>query len=519
MSRGPFAFDWVLERAGRAPEAPCLGTPSAQVSYGQLADRVRAFAAALDGGGVRAGDRVLIALPNSPAAVVASLGAQWLGAAAVEVSREWGEAPLHQIASQTRARVAVVLGRDAAAWGRAAAVERFFAVHSGSLPQRMADAFGRPSRWLREDGTLESPPSGEAPAVRDESAAALIVYTSGSTGVPRGVIQTHRNVAANTAAICEYLELTELDRAMAILPLFYCYGKSVLQTHLRAGASVFFDHRFMYPRVVLEALGEQRCTGFAGVPLTFELIRRQVDLGALDLGALRYVTQAGGAMHPETVRWARGAFHPARLFVMYGQTEATARLSFLPPERAAEKEGSIGRGLRNVELKVVRENGEEAEAGEEGHLVARGDSVTPGYFEAPEESAQILRGGWLWTGDLARRDADGFLFLTGRAKEMLKLGGHRVSPVEIEQALGSHPEVVEAAVVGLPDEVGGEQACAVVVRRPESAVTDAELKRHCRDRLPAFKVPKAIAFAAELPRTPAGKVARPELKGFFRSEA
>jgi len=145
--------------------------------------------------------------------------------------------------------------------------------------------------------------------------------------------------------------------------------------------------------------------------------------------------------------------------------------------------------------------------------------VTPGYFEAPEESAQILRGGWLWTGDLARRDADGFLFLTGRAKEMLKLGGHRVSPVEIEQALGSHPEVVEAAVVGLPDEVGGEQACAVVVRRPESAVTDAELKRHCRERLPAFKVPKVIAFAAELPRTPAGKVARPELKGYFRSEA
>ncbi|HEY8210726.1 MAG TPA: class I adenylate-forming enzyme family protein [Myxococcaceae bacterium] len=519
MSRSPFAFDWVLERAERAPGAPCLGTPSDQVSYGQLADRVRAFASTLQGRGVRAGDRVLIALPNSPAAVVASLAAQWLGASAVEVSREWGEAALHQIATQARARVAVVLGRDAAAWGRASAVERFFAVHSAPIPERMAAAFGRPAEWLREDGTLESPPGAGPPAVREASAPALIVYTSGSTGAPRGVIQTHRNVAANTVAICEYLELTESDRAMAILPLFYCYGKSVLQTHLRAGGSVFFDHRFMYPRVVLEALGEQRCTGFAGVPLTFELIRRQIDPGALDLRSLRYVTQAGGAMHPETVRWARHAFRPARLFVMYGQTEATARLSYLPPERAEDKEGSIGRGVRNVELKVVREDGGEAVVGEEGHLVARGESVTPGYFEAPEESAQVLRGGWLWTGDLARRDADGFLFLTGRAKEMLKLGGHRVSPVEIEQALGSHPEVAEAAVVGMPDEVGGERACAVVVRRPDGAVTDAELKRHCRERLPAFKVPKTIAFAAELPRTPAGKVARPELKGFFPSEA
>jgi acyl-coenzyme A synthetase/AMP-(fatty) acid ligase len=326
------------------------------------------------------------------------------------------------------------------------------------------------------------------------------------------VVQTHANIEANTRAIVQYLQVGPGDRALSILPLSYCYGKSILQTHLLAGGSVFFDHRFLYPRRVMEAIGEERCTSFAGVPLTFELLRQTLDLTALPLSTLRYITQAGGAMHPETIRWARRAFAPARLFVMYGQTEATARLSYLPPEMAVAKEGSVGRGLANVELRVVDDVGAELPPGEVGQLVARGPSVTPGYFRDPEATAEILRDGWLWTGDLARRDEDGFVYIAGRAREVLKLGGHRVSPVEIEQALGLHPDVAEAAVVGAPDPTGGEAAVGFVVVRAGRAPSEDELRRFCRGRLAHYKVPREIHFIEALPRTASGKVARLELQ-------
>jgi acyl-CoA synthetase (AMP-forming)/AMP-acid ligase II len=196
---------------------------------------------------------------------------------------------------------------------------------------------------------------------------------------------------------------------------------------------------------------------------------------------------------------------------MYGLTEATARLSYLPPEQAEAKAGSIGRGIPGVELRIVDEAGRERPRGEQGQLVARGRNITAGYLRAPEETAALLKDGWLWTGDLGYQDADGFIFLVGRAKEMLKIGGHRVSPLEIEQALQRHPDVLEAAVVGAPDPVGEQLAAAFVVRRPGAELSDADLKRHCRGLLAAFKVPKVVAFVDALPKSGAGQVLKNEL--------
>ncbi len=512
----PFAFDWVAEHAARRPQAPVLGSPGAGwIDYAALATSMTRFASLLADIGVHRGDFVLQALPSGPASVAATLGAQLLGACAVDVNRELGGPATDAVLAQTGARVALVQGRDVAAWAehaKAHRLARLVVVHPTPPPERMAAALADvPWIWIPEAGPGNEIPAWDRP-VRDAAAAALLVYTSGSTGVPRGVVQTHENVAANTGAICRYLELTAADRALSILPLFYCYGRSVLQTHLHVGGSVFFDHRFMYPRVVMEALDSEGCTGFAGVPLTFESLRRQVDVAGLGLRRLRYVTQAGGAMHPETVRWVREAFSPARLFVMYGQTEATARLSYLPPERAEEKAGSIGCGLDNVELRVVDDAGNEVAPGETGELVARGPSITQGYLGAPEESAAILRGGWLWTGDLARRDAEGFFYIVGRSREMLKLAGHRVSALEIEQVLAQHPAVREVAVVGVPDATAGEAAVAFVVRAADVQVDETELRRFCRELLPAFKVPRDVHFVDELPRTASGKVARSELQ-------
>jgi acyl-coenzyme A synthetase/AMP-(fatty) acid ligase len=259
-------------------------------------------------------------------------------------------------------------------------------------------------------------------------------------------------------------------------------------------------------------MAAEGCTGFAGVPLTFEIIRRQVDVGTIRFERLRYLTQAGGAMAPDTIAWARRAFQPARLFVMYGQTEATARLAYLPPERGEDKAGSFGIAIPGVELRVVDDEGRELPRGEAGHLVARGDNVTLGYLGEPEETAAILRDGWLWTGDLAARDADGFFFHQGRSKEILKIGGHRVSPAEIEHVIGGHPDVAEAAVIGEPHDLMGEVPCAFVVPRPGREPAEAELRLHCRERLAPYKVPVRFTLVEALPRNPSGKLLRAELK-------
>jgi long-chain acyl-CoA synthetase len=506
-----FVFDWVDEHGRSRPEAPAIGTPLGWITYGQLRERVFSLAALLSERGVAPGDRVVIALPNLPATVVASLAVQAIGAASVEVNRESGPEPIGAIVAETEARHAIGLGRDAALWAelhRRRPFDHLCLVHASTQTARMLEDIAEiPHVMLTEGGELSQSRRDFVPTVRRPEAIASIVYTSGSTGTPRGVIHTHRNIEANTRSIVSFLGLGPQDRAVSILPLFYCFGKSVLQTHLHVGGSVFFDHRFTFPRVVMDSMAEQRCTGFYGVPLTFELVKRQVDPRELTLPALRYVAQAGGAMHPDTIRWVRAAFAPAPLFVMYGQTEATARLSFLPPERAADKIGSIGRGIPGVELQVVDEAGSPVPAGEVGELCARGENVTPGYYRDERATAQILRDGWLRTGDLGYRDAEGFVYLTGRARQILKIGGHRVSAVEIEQALAAHPDVLETAVVGVGDPLGGEAAAAFVVLRSGASLTEGALRKYCRETLPAWKVPKGVVFVPALPRTGAGKVA------------
>ncbi|HTP30326.1 MAG TPA: AMP-binding protein, partial [Anaeromyxobacteraceae bacterium] len=385
-----FPPDWVVFHAERTPDAPALDTPQDRLTYGDLAERVRDMAGHLCDRGVTARDRVVVALANSPAAAITALAVQALGACAVEIDRGMGRAGFSAVLGQVRPRFAVVAAQDLAHWASAAdGVELDWAWVMGS-PRPGVSVPARGATTIRPDGTLAPEARGLRPSVRGErslEAPALVLFTSGSTGAPRGVVQTFRNLGANSRSIVEYLGLKSADRAMLILPFHYCYGRSVLQTHLLVGGSVFVDHRFMYPRVAMEAIGSEGCTGLAGVPLTFEILRREVDLSKIPMPRLRYVTQAGGPMRPETIRWTREVFAPARLFVMYGQTEATARLAYLPPERGEEKMGSIGIPIPGVVLKVVDDAGRELPVGEAGHLVARGDNVTLGYLEAPEDTA------------------------------------------------------------------------------------------------------------------------------------
>lgn len=528
----PFVHEWIRDHADARPGSPAIGTPDhGWTTYRELATAMSTAAAHLAEQGVEAGAIVILALPPSAVSVAIGYAVQSIGATLVEVDRNLAIDQLAAVVEHTGASVAIGQGRDSKTWLDVAALgglKTLCIVHPGEPPVRMVELLATIDWALLplDPHELASMPTGRppAPAVHDADDLALLVYTSGSTSEPRGVMQTHANIDANTRAIARYLGLTPNDRAMATLPLFYCYGRSVLQTHLLVGGSVWFDHRFMYPSVVLDELVEQGCTGFAGVPLTFENLRRAGDVAGRDLGSLRYVTQAGGAMRADTTEWVRSAFAPADLYVMYGQTEATARLAYVPPEHAEAKAGAAGIALDNVELRVVDDSGQPVAVDVEGHVVARGPSITAGYFRAPDATAEILRDGWLWTGDLGRIDTDGFLFITGRAKELLKLNGNRVSPAEIEELLAAHNGVEEAVVAGALDGSGAEHAIAFVVRSTDAGgdsgvdVTEDDLRRHCRGLAPAFKVPTRVRFVDSLPHTASGKVARSQLQELIKND-
>jgi long-chain acyl-CoA synthetase len=253
---------------------------------------------------------------------------------------------------------------------------------------------------------------------------------------------------------------------------------------------------------------DESITGFSGVPSTFALMLGRCDLREFDLRALRYITQAGGAMPRPLIERLRLQAPAAQLFVMYGQTEATARLSYLPPEELDARLGSVGIALPGVEIQVLDSSGAEVVAGQSGEICARGPNVMLGYWQDAAATAETIRGGWLHTGDLGHKDSDGFLYIDGRAVDMIKVGAFRVSPQEVEEVIAALPGVEEVGVTAIVDELLGHAIKAVIVPRAGAGLDMRSVKAHCRQQLAAYKVPKVVEFATILPRTSSGKIQR-----------
>jgi len=342
---------------------------------------------------------------------------------------------------------------------------------------------------------------------------ASIVYTSGSTGKPRGATLSHLNIVSNTRSIVQYLELTPQDRIMVILPFYYIYGKSLLNTHFFVGGSVVVDNRFLYPNVVLETMQAQGATGFSGVPSTFTILLNRSNIRQFKFPALRYLTQAGGGMPAAVQKEVSKVFEPARLFIMYGATEASARLSYLDPSELHRKWGSIGKGIPNVDLFIADQEGQRLPIGDQGEIVARGSNLMSGYWNHPEETAKVLRNGLYYTGDIGVMDEEGFIFVVGRSKDMIKIGGNRASAKEIEDAIYEHPDVADAAVIGVPDEILGEAPKAFIVLKDHKIHDEfrEQILNFLKSRLAGYKVPKLIEFRESLPKNESGKVQKLQL--------
>ena len=480
--------------AGRRPAAEALRHGTRTLDYGAFWRHAEGFAHALRENGLEPGDRVAIILPNRPEAAIA-LYAVWLaGGVAVPLNAQARE-------------------RDFSAWLQHCGARYLVCERGhGDVERALAARASGLRTWAL--GVDETLPVGTIRLARKDpepDALACILYTSGTTGAPKGVMLSHANLASNASAVIDYLGLTAQDRLLSVLPCYYAYGASALHTHLVVGASVVFAEPMLFPQQTLEALAASSATGFSGVPSTYALLCDHTDARMLDLSALRYLTQAGGAMPPALTRRVRELLPQAALYVMYGQTEATSRLTWLPPDRLMEKLGSVGIPIAGVEIRIAGDDGRALPAGSEGEVLVRGPNVMQGYWQAPRESALALRDGWLRTRDIGRLDDDGFLWLAGRSDDVIKTGAHRVHPQDIEDVIAEVPGVRESAVVGIGDEMLGQAIAAYVVAEGDMPLLEREIRGHCRKRMAPYKVPRSIHFIDALPRTASGKVRRAAL--------
>jgi long-chain acyl-CoA synthetase len=466
------------------------------LDYATLHDRVLDAATTLRDRGVMPGDRVALVLENSWQYVVSYLAALKAGSVVV---------PLNAAARE----------RDLLAWVAHAHVSLAISEPSQPAYAALQAAIGA-ARVMAVDEAVAKRVTriSEAQAFRPSvDTPAAILFTSGTTGNPKAILLSHGNLLWNAHDIIESLSLTPEDSVMAVLPFSYAYGGSVWLSHLVCGARVVIQRGFGFPQAVVETMVRERVTGFAGVPSTYALLLSRIRLEAHDLSALRYVTQAGGAMPPALTRKLLEALPGKQVYLMYGQSEATARLSCLPAHDCPDRIGSVGRPLRHVRIEIRDAAGGSCVAGQTGDIWVHGPNVMSHYWRDPVGTDQVLRDGWLKTGDVGHLDAEGYLYVTARRSDIIKVGAHRVSPQDIENVLAELADVSECAVVGVADKLLGEVIKAFIVRPEGSQLQEMQVRRHCLERLATHKVPKFVEFVPSLPRTASGKVRRAQLAG------
>jgi amino acid adenylation domain-containing protein len=493
--------------ASRLPDKVALVCGDRRVTYRELDREADRVAALLREHGVRRRARVLIQLANGVEAVVSVFAVLKAGAMFVMVNPSVKVDKLGFLLNNSRATAficdAARMGALEPLWDGTPHLRTIVAVgQDGASPS----ARGKGCASFRAE-----PPAGGRGAgsgAIDVDLAAL-VYTSGSTGQPKGVMLTHHNIVTAATTITAYLGNRESDVILNTLPLSFDYGLYQVLMAFKTGASLVLEPSFTYPRTVLETLVRERVTGFPIVP-TIAAILLQLDLREYDFSALRYISSTGASLPVEHIRELRRRLPHVSLYSMYGLTECK-RVSYLPPDQIDLRPDSVGKGMANQEVYIVDEHGHRLKSGV-GELVVRGSNVMKGYWELPEETDRVLKPGplpgerVLHSGDIFRMDEEGYLYFVGRKDDIIKTRGEKVSPKEVENVVHAMPGIADVVVLGVADAILGEAVKAVVALREGASVTAQDVLRHCSRRLEDFMVPKIVEFRGSLPRTPSGKV-------------
>lgn len=477
------------ERANREPAGPSLRDDRTELSNAAFLTRVQRAAAAMEARGISAGSVVALLLPNRVELIVALFAAWRRGAAVTPINPVLGDV---EVAYQLADSGAALLISDD--------------------PQRTV---GVPSMGLEEldsgwGGASTGAEGGGGPWEGAGEELALLIYTSGTTGQPKGVMLSHRNLDAMTDAFIEWFSLTEADHSLLVLPLFHANGIVLgTLTPLRAGGQVSITGRFSRDRFFAD-VERLRPSYFSAVPAIYALLSGVPEDVKPDTSSLRFAVCGAAPMPAEAILRFEERFG-VTIVEGYGLSETTTA-STINPLSGVRKPGTVGLPLPGQRVRLVDEQGVDVAQGEAGEVLISGPVVMAGYLGRPEETAKTVADGWLRTGDIGRFDEDGYLRIVDRIKDMIIRGGENIYPKEIENALYSHPDVVEAAVVGAPHPVYGEIPVAFVSRREGSQLGADELKHLCEAALAAYKRPASVTFLEALPKNPVGKIDKPSLR-------
>jgi long-chain acyl-CoA synthetase len=507
--------DFLRNSAVARPEKVALIKGDRRLTYAEIEAMSDRLAHALQDCGVRRGERVAIYLTNSPESVVSIFAISKADAVFVLINRMTKPDKLAAVLADCGA-VALITDARATAQGvtemLSARVDSVKTVIvCGDKSKTQANGHGR----VRDFSHLVSgSPALAAPSKNIDLDLACLIYTSGTTGESKGVMCDHSNVVFVTQAIVSYLKNSDRDIVMNVLPLAFSYGLYQLMAMFCAGGTLVLEDSFAFPDLVLETMAAEQVTGFAGVPTIYAMLVT-MDLSRFNLSSLRYLTNAAAGLPVEHVRRLRHSFPTVDLYLMHGLTEV-ARTMYLPPDQVDARPDSSGVPLPGTELWIEDEAGQRLGPDQVGELIVRGKNVMRGYWQAPEMTSNRFRPGPLpgervcHSGDLFRRDQEGYFYFVSRKDDIIKSRGEKVAPREVENVICSLSGVRETAVIGIPDPVMGQVIKAFVVSSG-ATLTEMQVIAHCKSRLEDFMVPRQVEFRTELPKTSSGKLKRMDL--------
>ncbi len=503
----PTLIHHLLETSSaKYPDKTALIAGDVRAPYVHINSEANKLARLLLDHSIKKGDRVVLILENCPEYVISYYGVLKAGGVVVPLGTALKPASLRHLLSQLNPR-ALICSKKSIAMLRSCGLDHFD-IKMLITTEPVNDGLFLNIKMISWEEMNSFNITGNINSPIDCSTLATIIYTSGSSGTPKGVMLSHENIIANTKSICQYLNLTKNDVQMVVLPFFYVMGKSLLNTLFAVGGTLVINNQFAYPYSILEQMIEEKITCFSGVPSTYTFLLHRSSLKACrnKLNLLRLCSQAGGHMSAKTkLKLLQVLPDHTDLYIMYGATEASARLSYLEPEELTNKINSIGKPIPGVKLKVLDVNNKEVAPGKIGEIVAKGSNIMQGYWNDPETTAAVLDEHGYHTGDQGYMDEDGYLFLTGRKDSLLKVGGHRINPQEIEDAVMETDLAVEVAVVGLKDSLLGYKLIAIVAPINETVVIKMIMER-CATILPKYKLPTTIKFVKALPKKTNGKI-------------
>jgi long-chain acyl-CoA synthetase len=496
----------LRETAAAAPDALVYRAGDAAATYRELDEQSGQFAAGLTAAGLTPGQVVAIQLPNVPEFLTAYFGALKAGMTVLPVNPLLKAAELEHQLTDSAASIMVGLAglhAEAAKACELVGVPLYLAGDPAALPDGAL-----PVTNLVSAAALAEPGGSIWPGDADD--AAVLIYTSGTTGKPKGAELTHFLLYMNCTISGQLFGASPDDVTLAVLPFFHVFGlSSVINVSVRYGGCLSIVPRFE-PRAVLDAIEAHQCTVIAGVPTMLHALA-QLDVSGHDLAALR-VAVSGGSSLPEDVMRTFESKYGIEVLEGYGLSETGSTSSFNRP--GDRKPLSVGKPIWGVQMRVADTSDQPLSPGSDhiGEIQICGHNVMKGYRNRPEATASTLAGGWLHTGDLGYVDEDGFYFIVDRTKDLVIRGGYNVYPREIEEVLFAHPGILEAAVIGKPDDRLGEEVVAIVVLREGVSLDEHEIIAYCRERLAAYKYPREVRFRAALPKGPTGKILKTELR-------